>query len=282
MKRKRLRMLLLGVVAVVAVAIGLVTYGETMFSSVELSTVDTRFSVRGTEKPPSDLVVVGVDDKTLSDLHVRWPYPRGLHAKVIDRLKADGAKVIAYDVEFADRSRERQKPCAYFGGAPLPPNDCALATAAAKAKNLVFSFTAVGAKGNTNFIGANGNRVLPALHARPGFTGIADDSDGSNRRFKYGEAGLKSFAVVAAERGTGRKVSRSIFRDDGTAWIDFYGPPGTIPEVAFSDVINGKTPPGYFRGKTDAVLSRVFEYWRNVDPDLGKKVEEGVHAKSGG
>jgi catalase len=24
------------------------------------------------------------------------------------------------------------------------------------------------------------------------------------------------------------------------------------------------------------VLSRVFEYWRNVDPDLGKKVEEGV------
>jgi catalase len=24
------------------------------------------------------------------------------------------------------------------------------------------------------------------------------------------------------------------------------------------------------------VLSRVFEYWKNVDPDLGKQVEEGV------
>jgi catalase len=26
----------------------------------------------------------------------------------------------------------------------------------------------------------------------------------------------------------------------------------------------------------------VFEYWKNVDPDLGKKVEEGVRAKLNG
>jgi catalase len=26
------------------------------------------------------------------------------------------------------------------------------------------------------------------------------------------------------------------------------------------------------------VLSRVFEYWRNIDPDVGKKVEDGVRA----
>jgi catalase len=30
------------------------------------------------------------------------------------------------------------------------------------------------------------------------------------------------------------------------------------------------------------VLSRVFEYWKNVDPDLGKEVEEGVRANIGG
>jgi catalase len=27
-------------------------------------------------------------------------------------------------------------------------------------------------------------------------------------------------------------------------------------------------------------LSRVFEYWRNVDPDLGKKVEEEFRSGS--
>lgn len=31
-------------------------------------------------------------------------------------------------------------------------------------------------------------------------------------------------------------------------------------------------------GVTEPVLSRVFEYWRNVDADLGKRVEEGVRA----
>ncbi|MGB9222672.1 catalase, partial [Mycobacterium sp.] len=35
------------------------------------------------------------------------------------------------------------------------------------------------------------------------------------------------------------------------------------------------------KGVKEPVLSRVFEYWRNVDPDLGKKVEEGVRANLG-
>ena len=34
-------------------------------------------------------------------------------------------------------------------------------------------------------------------------------------------------------------------------------------------------------GVKEPVLSRVFEYWTNVDPDLGKKVEEGVRAGNG-
>jgi catalase len=33
------------------------------------------------------------------------------------------------------------------------------------------------------------------------------------------------------------------------------------------------------KGVKESELSRVFEYWRNVDPDLGKKVDEGVRAQ---
>ena len=28
----------------------------------------------------------------------------------------------------------------------------------------------------------------------------------------------------------------------------------------------------------DPVLCRVFEYWHNIDPDIGRKVEDGVRA----
>jgi catalase len=31
-------------------------------------------------------------------------------------------------------------------------------------------------------------------------------------------------------------------------------------------------------GVTDEVLERAFEYWRNVDEDLGVRVEKGVSA----
>ena len=36
------------------------------------------------------------------------------------------------------------------------------------------------------------------------------------------------------------------------------------------------------KGVREPVLSRVFEYWKNVDPDLGKKIEEGVRANAKG
>ena len=34
-------------------------------------------------------------------------------------------------------------------------------------------------------------------------------------------------------------------------------------------------------GVTEPVLERAFEYWRNVDKDLGDRIESGVRAKSG-
>ena len=37
-----------------------------------------------------------------------------------------------------------------------------------------------------------------------------------------------------------------------------------------------------FKGVREPVLSRVFEYWKNNDQDLGKKIEEGVWATTNG
>jgi adenylate cyclase len=261
-KRGRIRVLLLAVVAALAVGIGLVTYSTKLFRSVELSSVDARFTVRGTEKPPSDLVVVGVDHTTLQDLNTQWPYPRSYFGKVIERLKADGAKVVAVDVIFAEPSRDQKRYCG-FAGDTLPRDDCALLVATNRARNVVFSATEVGDKGNVPYLGApNGKQVLSVIGARAGYTGVADDPNGTLRRYPAGFSGLKSFASVANERATGKPVPASIFpKSDHTGdpladritWIDYYGPPGTIPEVAFSKVMKGQTPPGYFKGKTVVV-----------------------------
>jgi adenylate cyclase len=264
-RRQRLRALLLLVVAVVAVALGIGFYEGNGFKSLELSTVDSRFSWRGTEKPPSDLVVVGIDADTQNELSTRWPFPRSYHARVIDRLKADGAKMIAVDIAISQPSGRKPAYCG-FAGANFPPDDCALLKSSAHAGNLVYSATEVGAKRSIPFVGQTATpAIMKQLGARAGYTGIVDDPDGSARRYLYDFNALKSFAVAVVERETGRPVPRSTFTGSGgSAWIDFYGRPGTIPEVPYWKVYEGKMPPGYFRGKTvvvgatDPVLKDVF------------------------
>jgi adenylate cyclase len=255
-------------VAVVAVGVGLLSYERNWFQSAELSTIDSRFSVRGTEKPPGDLVVVGIDATTQQQLNEQWPFPRNFHARVIDRLRADGAKVIAVDIAFAEPSKVRPlRPCAVAGGA-VPPDDCALLNSSSKAGNLVFSEVEVGKGQSVPFLGFPATPdILKTFGARAGYTGIADDSDGTERRYLYGFNGLKSLAAVVVEQESGKAkkvVQRSIFGSDGSAYIDYYGPPGTIPEIPYWKVYRGLTPPGYFRGKTvvvgatDPVLKDVF------------------------
>jgi adenylate cyclase len=264
-KRRTLRALLLGVVAVVAVGVAVAAYGTDLFESLELNTVDTRFTVRGTEKPPGDLVIVGVDSASQNVLKEQWPFRRDFHAKVIDNLKADGAKIIAVDITFATPSKLRPRYCG-FAGIGLPPDDCALLRSSAHAGNLVFSTTDVGPKMSVPFVGQHATpKTMRQLGARAGFTGIDDDVDGTQRRFLYGFNGLKSFPVTVYERESHKQVSEDLFPDKlHSAWIDFYGPPGTIPTVPYWKVYEGKFAPGTFRGKTvvvgatDPVIKDVF------------------------
>src|SRR3954464_5473265 len=151
-RRGRIRVLLLLVVAVLAVAVGLAAYGAELFNTIELSSIDARFGVRGDEKPPSDLVVVGVDAQTQLKLNEQWPFPRSYHARVIDKLKADGAKTIAVDIAISQPSKQKPRYCD-FAGAKFPPGDCALLEASAAAKNLVFSATEVEKGGAIPFVG---------------------------------------------------------------------------------------------------------------------------------
>jgi adenylate cyclase len=233
-KRRRIRMMLLIGVAAVTVGLGLLAYDQDWFHRTELDSVDLRFSIRGNEKTPKDIVVVGVDDVTFSDLNQQWPFPRSLHGKVIDRLKADGAKVIAYDVQFTEPTQ--------------PKEDNALIDATANAGNVVFATTEVDNKGQTRVFGGGG--ILNEIHAGVGQGLLPDDPGGIKRRMSYQLEKLKLFSVVAAERA-GTKVAPKEFNNkpDHTEWIDFVGGPGSIPEIPFSHVLRGQFKPGTFKNK---------------------------------
>ena len=241
--RTRLRVALFLAVGMTTTGLALLAYGSHLiapgsgwdvFGGAELSSIDRRFAIRGEQKPPKDLVVVKIDDTTFSELGKRWPFARTVHAQAIKNLKAAGAKVIAYDIQFSEPTE---------GEAGIVQDNTFMDENRA-AGNLVFSTTEVSDKGEGKFLG--GRQGLAYARARLGNGNFDTDPGGIIRRTLYQAQGLKSFAVATVERATGKPVHP--FSND-TRLIDFSGPAGTMPSIPFSDVYNGLFPPGYFRDK---------------------------------
>ena len=108
--RKQSRLVVLGIGglgALLAGAFGLLTFVQT----TELKTYDLRVAATARPDAPSDAItLVAIDDdsiRRMEPLVGRWPWPRLVHATVIDYLAAAGAKVIAYDIQFSERDRRR-------------------------------------------------------------------------------------------------------------------------------------------------------------------------------
>src|SRR3954453_9084135 len=91
----------LAVCAILATAIGVLNASGAL-RRPEASTVDARFSLRGSQGPSPRVVVVGIDDSA------GWPFPRSQHAAVIDALRRAGARRIVYDVEFTNPTSPAQ------------------------------------------------------------------------------------------------------------------------------------------------------------------------------
>ncbi len=72
-----------------------------LFQIFELKALDMRFNIRGIRPPSDKVVIVAVDDRSIARFG-RWPWPRSVHAELLDILKADGAKASGFDIIFSE------------------------------------------------------------------------------------------------------------------------------------------------------------------------------------
>jgi len=68
----------------------------------EWSLIDTRASL-SSRVVQSDLTLVEIDPKSLRELNT-WPWPRSYHARLLDNLRAAGARQIFVDIDFSSTS----------------------------------------------------------------------------------------------------------------------------------------------------------------------------------
>ena len=76
-----------------------------MGTNMNLWWYDFLYYLRGEKSPPKEIIVVAIDEPSFQEIGLQWPWPRSLHAQLIDNLKKDGAKSITFDVLFVEHSK---------------------------------------------------------------------------------------------------------------------------------------------------------------------------------
>jgi len=193
----------------------------------------------------ADIVVVTIDDRSLEALG-RWPWSRDLHARMIDRLDSAGARAVAYDILFAERS----------------PSDAALASALSRAGNvyLPLAVDPLGRDGRpVEVIGSTAE--LRAAAAGVGHVNLVPDKDGVVRRLplrlRSGERVwphlfLPLLGHVRPEAiplpGVHGSPTDGLIASDPVL-LRWRGGPGSFQSVSFLDALKGEVPPSVFAGK---------------------------------
>jgi adenylate cyclase len=257
---RTLRLVLLAAVALAAGGAAALLDTAGALHRTELATVDQRFAIRGDHRPRQSVVLVALDSRTVAALG-RPPLPRSVHARVLDRLHAAGARLVAFDFRFA--------------GATEPREDRALVQAIRRARPVVLG--TVDPDGVPVPVPA-GERHPARIGAVPASLAVPTDRDGEVRRMLYAPVELRTLPVRAAEIVRGRPVAESNFPGNH-AWIDFPGGPGTVPTYSLVDVLRGRVAPAKLRGRvvvvgpTDPFEKDVFDTPATDLPMSGAEVE---------
>lgn len=87
---------------IVAALVALLISATPVWRSAELALYDHHLRWTAPNKVDLPVTVVGIDEESFAALGIAWPWPRALHARVLDALTEAGAAVVVFDVVFAE------------------------------------------------------------------------------------------------------------------------------------------------------------------------------------
>ena len=204
--------------ALIAILIGIAAIGG--FASQDKLLQDARFGLSGLA-PTGQTVLVEIDSRSIAEIGV-WPWPRRLHAQVIDRLLEFGVADIAFDIDFSSAS--------------TPEDDALFAAALERAGG----FAWLGAFEQRTTTGTSLSLPLAEFmrHAAPATVNVVLDEQGLARRIvaemAVGDAVIPALATALS----GRTVPGAV-----SIGIDYGIDAQALPRFSFSDVLNGRVDP---------------------------------------
>ena len=235
----------------VAVTLALLTAGLGLFLHVFswgkrliYASYDLLLVTQG-ERAPSEAVIVYLDEESHLALNqpLNAPWDRKLHAQLVDRLTAAGAKAIVFDVVFSDPA---------LNG---PAADDALAKAIKASGRVILAADRVP-------IGHKESKVIPPIDllrdnaAAIGSAEVQPEPDLVVRRHTPEEE-LPSLSWAAAEFLGAPATKRDSVRNS-TRWMNYYGPPKSLPWTNYVAALDpAMSADNFFRDKIVFIGSRI-------------------------
>ncbi len=237
--------------ALILLLVVVVTTGSGVLGRVDnlLYDLGLRQQVR---PPPDDIVIVAIDEDSLSKLG-RWPWSRRLHATLVDRLHADGARVIGLDLVFSEPDTADQ------------PADALLAEAVGRAGNVVLPVLLENNRVNGQVLETLPLPLLVEQAAGLGRVHVELDLDGIGRSLflwegvgapvwpHFAQAVLDAAGLLPPSLSrtppTSAEESPFALVRQGQRRFAFLGPPGHVRSVSYAQVLTGDFAPGSFRDR---------------------------------
>ncbi|WP_170288351.1 CHASE2 domain-containing protein [Marilutibacter maris] len=202
----------------------------------------------------NDVAMIAVDDRSLGVIG-QWPWPRNVHAQLLDRLRDSGVRGIAFDLILSEPDRID------------PANDVRLAEAIERNGRVVLPVIATMQNQSGPPIEVLPNPVIASRVAAIGHTDVELEPTGSAREL-YLHAGLGQSRwpalalallqldptaigadVPGVRRPTGLDGSPYQWVRDHRVRIRYAGPPGSFPELSYIDVLEGRVPDDALRDR---------------------------------
>ncbi|HET7332477.1 CHASE2 domain-containing protein [Dyella sp.] len=195
--------------------------------------------------PDDRVVIVAIDPKSLDEIG-RFPWPRSVHAQLIDRLTTDGVRGIGMDVTMSTPSDD-------------PANDLLVAAAMHRNGKVVLPAFAEAVN-----LGGPLQEALPVpaiaqSAAALGQVDVAKDSDervrGAYLKAGLGSAYWPSLALALLQLGHDapttlpglhdplhNDASPYLWMRDNYVLLRYAGPLGTFGSLSYTDVLNNRVP----------------------------------------
>jgi len=226
--RPVLRLAAIGICVAIAAALDHAGMLSSMNRVIETARLEL-----SSRQPSGDMVLVEIDSKSLSAIDT-WPWPRSVHARMLDTLMAMGADEVAFDIDFSSRSTPRE--------------DAALEKSLADAGGYAFLAAFEQVSGITGQL--ERTRPLPAFAAQadPVLVNVILDRWSVVRAFP-----TRTLAADPPIRSLATALGEPETRLPATLAIDFSIDLDDVPRYSFIDVLEGRVPEGEIAGR-DVVI----------------------------